>query len=247
MLTEPTIEKLTTMGLGGMAAALAEQQTKADVAGLPFDERLGLLVDAEWYRRQNRRLERALKEARLKIGQATIEGIDYPPKRQLDKALIRSLATCRWVEERQNVIVTGSTGVGKTYIACALAHQACRKGYRAFYRRASRLFDELALARADGSYARVLTKIARVDVLILDDWGLVQVREPERRDLYEILDDRSTTRSTIITSQLPVDNWHDHIGDPTIADSICDRLVHNAHRVVLRGPSRRKEDNSTKS
>ena len=155
--------------------------------------------------------------------------------------MIRQLASCRWVEEHHNVILVGPTGVGKSFVACALAHQACRKGYRAFYRRASRLFHELLLARADGTYVRVLTKLARLDVLVIDDWGLAPVQEQERRDLLEILEDRYGTRSTIVTSQLPPAQWHEHIGDATLADAICDRLLHNAHRLVLKGPSRRKE------
>lgn len=245
MLTEPTLEKLQTLGFRGMADAWLEQQKKTENHALSFDERFGLLVDAEWLHRQNKRLARYLAEAKLRLGQACVENIDYPARRQLDKAQVRSLATCRWVQEHQNVIVTGAAGVGKTFIACALAQQACRKGYRALYRRATRLFDELVLAQADGTYARLLGRIARADVFVLDDWGLVPVREPERRHLLEIMDDRHGSRSTIITSQLPVEKWHDHIGDPTIADAVCDRLLHNAHRIVLKGPSRRKEQSDT--
>jgi len=242
MLKEPTLEKLSDMRLHTLAAAWEKQQEDVSMADLTFDERLALLVDAEWLHQQNRRIERMLREARLRDNQACIEGIDFPAARQIDKAVIRQLATCRWVAEHHNVVITGATGVGKTYLACALAQQAVRKGYRAFYRRASRLFDELALARADGSYPRLLKKIARADVLVIDDWALVRVGEAERRDLSEIMEDRHELRSTIVTSQLPVAKWHDHIGDPTIADAICDRLVHCAHRLDLKGPSRRKEN-----
>ena len=166
---------------------------------------------------------------------------DYPARRELDKAVIRQLATCRWIDEHQ-VLVTGATGTGKSFVACALAHQACRKGYRALYRRASRLFHELTLARADGSYVRLLGQLARMDVLLIDDFALAPLQDQERRDLLEILEDRYGTRSTIITSQLPPTQYHDYIGEPTLADAICDRLLHNAHRIVLQGPSRRKED-----
>ncbi len=191
---------------------------------------------------REQRLARALKEAKLKISQACIEDVDCSAKRELDRAVVRQLATCRWVAEHQNVVIAGATGTGKTYIACALAQQACRKGHRALYRRASRLTDELTLARADGSYARVLARLARVDVLIIDDWGHAPLRDQERRDLLEVLDDRYGVRSTVMTSQLDPKLWHDHIGDPTNADAICDRILHNAHKIRLKGPSRRKED-----
>jgi DNA replication protein DnaC len=224
MLTAPTLEQLHALKLAAMAAAWTEQQHQADMTA-----------------RENKRVTRALQEAKLKLAHACLEAIDYPARRELDKAVMRQLATCRWVEEHHNVILVGATGVGKSFIACALAHQACRKGYRAGYRRASRLFHELALARADGTYVRLLAKLARLDVLIVDDGGLAPVQDPERRDLLEILEDRYGTRSTIITSQLPPAQWHDYLGEATLADAICDRLLHNAHRLVLKGPSRRKE------
>jgi DNA replication protein DnaC len=244
VLNDPTIEKLKAMNLEALADAWRGQQQQPDIAKLGFDERLAMLIDAEWLHRENRRLVRALKEAKLRIGQACIEGIEYPAKRELDRAVVRQLATCRWVTEHQNVVITGATGTGKTYLACALAQQACRKGHRAAYRRGSRLTDELTLARADGSYARVLTRLARVDVLVIDDWGHAPLREQERRDLLEVLDDRYGTRSTVMTSQLDPKLWHDHIGDPTNADAICDRVLHNAHKIRLKGPSRRKEEGS---
>jgi DNA replication protein DnaC len=241
MLREPTMEKLQAMRLGAMAAAWLEQQRSADVIALSFDERFAMLVDAEWMARENKRLGRALKEAKLRIAEASVEGIDYPPRRELDKSIIRHLGTCTWVEEHQVVIVSGATGTGKTYVGCALAQQACRKGYRAMYRRASRFFDELRLARADGSYPRLLARIARVDVLVIDDFAIAPVAETERRDLLEVLEDRYATRATVITSQLPPERWHDYLADPTVADAICDRLLHSAHRIALKGPSRRKE------
>ena len=177
----------------------------------------------------------------MRLTSALIEDVDYPARRELDRAVVRQLATCAWIEQHHNVIITGPTGVGKTYVACALAQQACRKGYRALYRRISRPFDELTLARADGTYARLLGRLTGIDLLVLDDWGLAPVGEMERRDLLEYLEDRHGNRSTLLTSQLPVARWHDHLGDPTIADAICDRLLHNAHQLVLKGPSRRKE------
>ncbi len=211
------------------------------MTGLAFDERFGLLVDAEWLDRQNKRLARNLREAKLRLSDACIEGIDYPARRKLDKAVIRGLSSCAWIHEHHNVVITGPTGVGKTYIACALAQQACRKGYRVLYRRVPRIFDEILLARADGTYPRWLAKVARFDVIVLDDWGLVPLADSERRDLLEIMEDRYGNRSTILTSQVPVEQWHDQVGDPTIADAFCDRLLHNAHRIELHGPSRRQE------
>jgi DNA replication protein DnaC len=240
MLNEPTVEKLKAMRLDALAAAWLEQKQKPDLAKLAFDDRFAMLVDAEWLHRENKRLGRCLKEAKLRLSQACIEDIDYAARRELDRAVVRQLATCRWVTDNQNIVITGATGTGKTYLGCALAHQACRKGHRAIYRRASRLADELTIARADGSYARVLARLARVEVLVIDDWGHAPMRDQERRDLVEVLDDRHGLTSTIMTSQLPVAKWHDHIGDPTNADAICDRVLHNAHRIVLKGPSRRK-------
>lgn len=245
MLTEPTMEKLKSMRLHALGEAWTAQQQDPAAQKLSFDERLGMLVDAEWLARENKRLGRLLKEAKLRIGNACVEDIDYPPRRELEKATIRQLATCRWIAEHQNIVITGATGTGKTYLACALAQQACRKGYRAIYRRASRLNEELTLAHADGTYSVLLARLARADVLVLDDWGLAPPKDQERRDLLEIAEDRSGDRSTILTSQVPPAKWHDHIGDPTVADAVCDRLLHNAHRIVLKGPSRRKEDSGT--
>lgn len=242
MLNQPTMEKLLALKLSAFATAWDEQQKHPDIGNLSFDERLGLLVDAEWLHRENARMQRCMREAKLRLPSACIADIDCSARRELDKATIHQLATCRWVQEHQNVVITGATGTGKTYLACALANAACRNGYRALYRRAPRLFDELTLARADGSYPRLLTSIAKLDVLIIDDWGLVAVKEHERRDLLEVLEDRYASRSTIMTSQLPPTKWHDHLGDATLADAICDRILHNAHRLVLKGPSRRKED-----
>ncbi len=242
MLTQPTLEQLSELRLHALARAWQAQHEDPSIHDLGFDERMALLVEAEWMDRQNKRLGRLLREAKLRIAGACLEDIEYAKERKLDRALMRQLATGRWIEAHQNVVITGATGVGKTYAACALAQQACRLGHRVLYRRAPRLFDELALARADGSYAKLLARFARTEVLVLDDWGLAAVKDADRRDLLEIMEDRHGLRSTIWTSQLPVAQWHDHLGDPTIADAICDRLLHNAHRIVLQGPSRRKAE-----
>ena len=242
MLNEPTLEKMRSLKLPTMAQAWQVQQSDPGALGLSFDERLGLLVDAEVLHRDNVKLARNLRESKLKQANACVEELDCTGSRGLERAIVRQLATCEWVRQHQNLVITGPTGTGKTYTACALAHQACRQGFRALYRRSPRLFDELTLARADGSYGRVLDRIAKVDVLVIDDWGISALASASRQDLLEVIDDRTGTRSTVLTSQLPVSAWHDHIGDPTVADAVCDRLLHRAHRLELRGPSRRKND-----
>jgi DNA replication protein DnaC len=240
MLTEPTMEKLRALRLEGMVHLLEEQRGDPSVRELGFEERFGLLVDAEWTHQQDKRLRRRLREAKLKIGNACVEDVDLSGRRGLERSVVRQLATCRWVEEHENLAITGPTGVGKTFLACAFAHQACRKGFRALYRRTSRLFDELTLARAEGTYPKLLGRFARIHVLVLEDFGLTPVGERDRYDLLEILEDRYGVRSTIMTSQLPTDRWYDHLGDPTVADAILDRVLHNAHKITLKGPSRRK-------
>ena len=179
------------------------------------------------------------------IGHACIEDVDDAKKRGIDKSLLRRLATCGWIDEHAHVVITGATGVGKAYLACALGQQACRKGYRVLYRRTPRLIDELTLARADGSLPRIFERLARFDVLILDDWGIMPLRDQDRHDLLEVIDDRDGLRSTVLASQIPVKKWHDYLGDPTIADAIADRLIPSAHRIVLKGPSRRARKKET--
>ena len=238
MLTEQTLDRLHRLRLGAMADAYLAQQRDATTAALSFDERLGMLVDAEQLARENRALTRRLKEAKLRLSHACLEDLDYSG-RKLDRALIRQLAACRWVVDHHHIVITGPTGVGKTFLACALGQQACRQGHRVIYRRMPRLFPELTLAHGDGTYPTLLARFARVEVLILDDWGIVTLKDPQRQDLLEILDDRDGTRSTIITSQWPIDRWHEQLGDPTMADAILDRVVHRAHRLSLGGGSRR--------
>jgi len=240
MLNSPTVEKLRAMKLQAMLAAWETQQQEPSSASLAFDERLALLIDAEWLARENRRLAHALQEAKLRPSHACLEAVDYGPRRGLEKSQLRQLATCRWVAEHQAVLIYGACGTGKSFLACALAHQACRHGYRALYWRTSRLFHELTLARAAGTYPRLLARLARIDVLVLDDWGLAPIQDQERQDLLEILEDRYGLRSTVMTSQLAPALWHDYVAHPTLADAICDRILHHAHRIELTGESMRK-------
>lgn len=244
MLLEQTYEKLNAMKLYGMVAALKLYLTQpADPPISPVDL-MGLLADAEWAHRENRKLQSRLKAARLRLS-ACVEDVDYRATRGLTKTTVLELASSRWVQAHQNVILTGPTGVGKSYLACALGQKACRDGHSVIYRRASRLFDELALARADGTIAVLLKRLAKAEVLILDDFGLEPLGAAQRKDLLEVLDDRYSAASTLVTSQLEPKDWHPLIGEPTLADAICDRLVHNAHRLRLTGDSMRKADGLT--
>jgi len=245
MLTEQTFQKLTEMKMHGLAIALKEQLDGDDYDELAFEERVGLLVDREWTERESRRLTRRLQRAKLRE-QACIEDVDFRHRRGLDRALIKRLATCEWTQKSQNILITGPTGIGKTFLACAFAHKACREGYSAMYRRIPRLLHELEMARADGSLMRLLTRFARAHVLVLDDWGLAPLGDDERRLLLEVIEERHGLRSTIVSSQLPVKSWHKVIGEPTIADAILDRLVHNSHRIELTGKSMRLKRSNTK-
>lgn len=243
MLEQPMMEKLQAMRLHGMVEALERQQQDSTIRELSFTERLALLVDHQWSCRQNQALTRRLRNAKLRIN-ACLEDIDYRTPRGLDRSVLRALAQdSAWVKRHDNVFVLGPTGVGKSFVACALAQKACRDGYSALYRRAAALFRDLALARADGSLRQLLIHLSRIEVLVIDDWAMAPLSEPERRDFWEICEDRYQTRSTLLTSQLPVSKWHEQIGDPTVADGILDRLVHNAHRIEMRGDSMRKNRN----
>jgi DNA replication protein DnaC len=239
MLNQPTIEKLHTMKLYGMADAFHAQLETTDMNQLGFEERFALLVDRQWIWKENRALARRLRSAHLKEN-GVIEDVDYHHPRGLDRKLMRTLSASDWVRHKQNLLLLGPTGIGKSWLASALARKACRDGFSILHKRTTELFRELGVAHADGSIGRVLLKISRVDVLVLDDFAMAPMKDSERRDFLEICDDRYQTRSMILTSQVPVKHWHEQIGDPTLADSILDRLVHNAHRIELEGESMRK-------
>jgi DNA replication protein DnaC len=242
MLNQPTLEKLQTMKLHGMAEAFRAQLETTDASQLSFEERFAMLVDQQWLWKENRALSRRLRAAKLKE-RGVIEDIDYQHPRGLDRKLIRTLASSEWVRQHQNVLLIGPTGIGKTWLGCALAQKACRDGFTILHKRSSELFRDLAVAHVDGSFGRLLTKLARIDILVLDDFAMAPLKDSERRDFLELCDDRYQRRSVILTSQLPLAHWHEQIGDPTLADSILDRLVHNAYRIELNGESMRKKRN----
>ena len=244
MLTHPTSERLLALGLAGMAKALDEQRHNHSAEGLSFEERLALLVDREAAERESKRLVTRLKFANLRQN-ACVEDLDTKAARGLDKALFAKLAAGDWIARRQDLLITGKTGTGKSWLACALGHKACRDDRSVLYWRVPRLLDGLALARGDGRYARLLKSLARVELLILDDWGLAPLTSAQGRDLLEIVDDRHGRASTIVTSQIPVTHWHELIADPTIADAILDRLVHTAHRLTLDGETLRDPKNKS--
>jgi DNA replication protein DnaC len=245
MLNAPTLEKLHALRLGTMAETWETQAKDVKAGDLSFDERFAMIVDAEYNARDNRKLARLLKDAELRIPSACLEDVDTAMGRGLDRAMVRQFASCTWAGEHLNVLVTGPTGVGKSYFASALGQAACRHRLRVLYRRMPRLFDELALARADGSYARLLGRLAKADVLIIDDLGLGSSTEAQRHDLLELMEDRYGKTATVVTSQLPIAKWHEWIGDPTLADAVLDRLVHNAYKVELRGNSKRKDQSNS--
>lgn len=239
MLVNQTIEKLRNMRLEGMVAALEEQRRQNGITELDFEERLGLLVERQWLWKENRSLAARLKNAQLKIANASLEDINYRHSRGLKRAQVEQLRASAWVQEHRNCIITGPTGIGKTYLACALGHQACRDGLRAQYFHARKLFRSLEAAHADGSLARLLKSLARLDLFIIDDLGLATVKNRQYRDLLELIDDRIGRGATLLTSQYPVAQWHDLIGDATVADALLDRLVHSAYRLELHGKSLR--------
>lgn len=241
MLTHPTLDRLRELKLDGMARALEEQRQQPACQELAFEDRLGLLVDREASWRSNRRLERLLRQAKLKHPQACLEDLDYSAGRGLDRRLIAGLSGGDWIAQGQSILLTGPTGAGKTWLACALGQQACRQGASVIQHRVPRLTESLRVAHADGSFVRLLVQLARIDVLPLDDWGMTPLDQAARHDLLEVIDDRRTARSTIITSQLPIKHWHAWLNDPTVADAILDRLVHRSHRIALKGDSRRKK------
>lgn len=240
MLIQQTLEALRQLRLDGMAQAVETQRTNAAVQSLSFEERLGLIVEAELQLRENRRLGRLLRTARLKAP-ACPEDIDYRTQRGLDRQLVASLLTCDWVEKSLNLIITGPTGVGKTWLACAFGQQAARRGIPVVYKRLSRLLEELEIAHGDGSLGKLRAQLAKAKLLILDDWALAPLTVRGRQELLELIDDRTGSGSILITSQLPVDQWHEYISEPTLADAILDRLIHTAHRLTLRGESLRKQ------
>ena len=245
MLLQQTIDRMHELRLTGMAQALEEQRGQPDLHDLTFEDRLALLLEREATARSDRRLTRLLQLAKLRLP-ASVEELDFKTPRGLDRSVMLRLAGCDWIRQHQVALIIGATGTGKTFIACALGHSACRQGLRVRYVRLPRLLHDLALAQADGSYGKLLTALERTELLILDDWGLAPLGDRERRDVLEVIEDRYGRRATLVASQLPVEHWHELIGDPTFGDAILDRLVHGAHRITLKGRSMRRKETTKK-
>ncbi len=239
MLTQATIDMMMAMKMSSLAEAFQRQLSSSEFSGLSFEERVGMMVDAEYAAREQRRLQRRLQGARLRQ-QACLEDVNWQAQRGLDRQVVLSLGSCRWIREHQNLLISGPTGVGKSWLACAFAERACRSGHSAYYARAPRLHHDLSIARGDGSYGRMLARLAKTELLVIDDFALCPLKDQERRDLLEILEDRHERASTLLTSQLPVKAWHEAIGEATLADAICDRLIHCAHTIELKGSSLRE-------
>ncbi|MFQ5745256.1 MAG: IS21-like element helper ATPase IstB [Acidobacteriota bacterium] len=241
MLNQATLDKMHSMKMAAMAEAFHQQLGASQAAELSFEERVGLLVDAEWTAREQRKLTRRLRAAKLRHA-ASLENVDFKAPRRLNRQVVLSLGTGTWITEHHNLIVTGPTGIGKSFLSCAFVEAACRQGFTGTYTRMPRLLHDLAISRGDGSYSRLLARLAKLDLLAIDDWLLAPLKDSERRDLMEVIEDRSERTSTLIASQLPVKDWHGVIGDPNQADALCDRLLHRAHRIELKGPSLRQTD-----
>ena len=244
MLNNQTAEKLRTMKLPAMAAEYLRQAESPDMAALDFDERLGMIVDAEWFAKDSNRIKKLTQDAKLRVSGACFAGVDYRPSRKLDRAYVARLSDFMWVRETKNLILTGATGTGKTWLACAFGAEACRKGLHTAYYRVNRLLNEMAAASSSGGLPKLLARLKRIDLLILDDWGLITLNPLEGRLLLEVFEDRCGERSTIIAAQLPVSNWHGLFEDSTVADAVLDRVVHNSHRFELHGASLRRQSSN---
>jgi DNA replication protein DnaC len=246
MLTHQTLEKMNAMKLSAMAEAFQQHRSSAEYAKLSFEEKIGLLIDCEWTAREQRKLSTRLKTAKPRY-RASLEDVDFRQPRGLDRQQVLSLGSCSWIQDRHNLVITGATGIGKSYLVSAFVERACRRGFTARYVRMPRLLHELAVGRGDGSFIRLLARLAKLDLLAIDDWLLAPLRDGERRDLLEVIEDRSERGSTLIAGQPPIKDWHGIIGDPNQADAICDRLLHDAHRIELKGPTVRRTKAAPKS
>ena len=246
MLTMPTLDRLRELKFHGMAKSFQEQLQSSEYAELSFEERLGLMIDREKTERENRRFKTRLTRAKIRQ-QACLEDLDYSPSRGFDKSFMKSLSTCQWMRDHLNLLMDGPTGSGKSFLASAFAHKACREGFKVLYFRAPRLFEDLALAHGDGRYPKLMNAIAKAHLIVIDDWGLSKMTDPQQRDFLEVLEDRDGIHSTLIASQIPSSHWHELMDNPTVADAILDRLIHNAYKINLKGESMRKKKSTLTS